>query len=81
MNNPSAFPYVVKYPSGTTEAKLGMSLRDYFAAQALPAAYTDFWECRRGLSKVPDDWAEPLAKEVYVLADAMLAERERGVEA
>lgn len=45
----------------------GMQLRDYFAAQALPAII----EARRGLGE------EAAAKSAYAHADAMLAARER----
>jgi hypothetical protein len=58
----------------------GMTLRDYFAAKALPVAY-DFW--RRDLVGNPnnhdahwdqmDSWVEG----AYELADAMLAERSK----
>lgn len=57
----------------------GMTLRDYFAAKALPVAY-DFW--RRDLAGNPNDhdahwdqmgsWVEG----AYEIADAMLAERD-----
>lgn len=45
----------------------GLTLRDYFAAQALPAII----EARRGLGE------EAAAKSAYAHADAMLAARER----
>lgn len=45
----------------------GLTLRDYFAAQALPAII----EARRGLGE------EASAKSAYTHADAMLAARER----
>jgi hypothetical protein len=46
-----------------------MTLRDYFAGQALVAVAD---HCRPG-----SDY-EAMAKHVYQLADAMLAEREKG---
>ena len=62
-----------------TELKInfaGMTLRDWFAGQALPYAldrdYGNEW--RKSGTKFP-----PLAAaEAYRIADAMLAERERG---
>lgn len=77
MNNPSAFPTVETGPDGRQSVEVGMSLRDYFAAQALSVAYAAYWECRRELPEVPKNWAKALAKEAYALADAMLAERQR----
>ena len=45
----------------------GMTLRDYFAGEALPIA-----------GKGKERTAEAIAKRAYYIADAMLAERERG---
>lgn len=48
----------------------GMSLRDYFAAQAIvAAAHAD-----TALSR-DDEEAQKVAKRAYALADAMIAER------
>lgn len=67
-NGGPAFPQMEPgsaYPNGT-----GMSLRDWFAGQAmtglLAGAYSD--TCRHNLREVPD--------EAYKVADAMLAARE-----
>ena len=64
MNKPNdggpAFP-ACERPGYTS----GISLRDYFAAQALGAAL------------LPGRTAQELAEECYILADAMLAEREK----
>ena len=52
---------------------LGMSLRDYFAAKAIPLAWKTFAD---GWS--PDDLTpENIAKSAYQIADAMIAEREK----
>ena len=54
----------------------GMSLRDYFAAKALPAVYVEFCNSTRaGECDVPGDWRRGLAADAYMLADAMIAER------
>jgi hypothetical protein len=52
----------------------GLSLRDYFAAAALPAviAYHD-----RGLAQEDELPEAAVARDAYSLADALLAERER----
>jgi hypothetical protein len=47
------------------EQHLGMSLRDYFAGQALAAMDS---------SRFPEDW-RTYAKRAYMMADAMLAAR------
>ncbi len=56
--------------------KEGMTLRDYFAAQILPAIYTGERLAREGSGLFQYyDWRAELAKDAYLLADAMLAER------
>ncbi len=50
---------------------MGMSLRDYFAAQAL-GPYLVFHA-----SRVPQWSPEEVAESVYLVADAMLAERQK----
>lgn len=66
-----AFPavFMVKTESGTLRDVVvpGMSLRDWFAGQALPIA-------GNGSSRT----ADAIAKRAYYIADAMIAERERG---
>ena len=52
------------FPTGT--AYQGMTLRDYFAAKAMQAL----------LTRKPMSGAEQ-AREAYIVADAMLKERER----
>lgn len=56
----------------------GMTLRDYFAAKALPAVYKDFWDdVRAGRhGSAPEDWTMGVALGAYALADAMLRARE-----
>lgn len=54
----------------------GLSLRDYFAAQALPAVTID---CLRVLEKegFPDEkWRDGIASESYKMADAMIRARQ-----
>ena len=52
----------------------GMTLRDYFAAQMVAAAYSSFWTLQSG--EVPEGWRDGLASESYKMADAMLKARE-----
>lgn len=43
MKNPPAFPFAWQSPiTGKTTVNQGMTLRDYFAAQALPICY-EYW--------------------------------------
>lgn len=68
MNNPPAFPIVIDL-DGSVTYQTGMTLRDYFAAQALIA-----WHCNveDEASKHPDS----VAIWCFQLADAMLKARE-----
>jgi len=71
-NNPPAFPFVLPDEIGGYQmVEPGMTLRDWFAGQALAAVdNTSRWTVR-GDPRV-------LAERMYMLADAMLAARERG---
>ena len=61
MNNPPAFPL---HPEHWQEENQGMTLRDYFAAKAMPQCFE--------VSTTTDI----AAKEAYRMADAMLKARE-----
>lgn len=56
----------------------GMTLRDYFAAKALPAVYaTAMEEAKEGSGLFQhDDWRVGLALDAYMMADAMIKARE-----
>ena len=64
------------FPTGTgvTPYKSGMSLRDYFAAQALPALMASFLAKDLDLLD-PRDWMDGLAMDAYSMADAMMKQR------
>lgn len=52
----------------------GMSLRDYFAAKAMPSVINDWLQTG---DIFPDsDIAEVIARDCYIVADAMLKARE-----
>lgn len=55
--------------------EMGMTLRDYFAAKALPAAYADYCESARKIG-FDEGWKMGVALDAYAMADAMLAARE-----
>lgn len=56
----------------------GMTLRDYFAAKALPVIYTQAMEEAAEGSGLfqHEDWRMGLALDAYSMADAMLRARE-----
>lgn len=68
------------YIAARAEAVSGMSIRDYFAAKALPIAaeqfsrFVDADDPDLGMFLGPDGY-EHAARTAYALADAMLAER------
>lgn len=53
----------------------GMSLRDYFAAKALPSVYTYFVADGPNCFSSPD-WRVGIALDCYLIADAMLSARD-----
>jgi hypothetical protein len=67
MNNPPAFPATAFGPSGDMINEPGMTLRDWFAGQAAGGL------CAHQYG--PPQW-DNIARAAYILADAMLAQRE-----
>ena len=71
QNDMPAFPQ-------QTDLKLsytGMTLRDYFAAKALPAMITSFLDKDLDMTD-PYGWMEGLAMDAYSMADAMMKQRD-----
>jgi len=66
MNNLSAFPVQSVYIEDQETNSRGMTLRDYFAAQAMANAYTQH-----------DGNPNLIAKWAYEIADEMLKAREK----
>lgn len=66
------------FPNVTTDgcdSDMGITVRDYFAAKALPTAMTASW---RDIGYEPQDGLSDMqqhARLAYQMADAMLAER------
>lgn len=66
-----AFPHEYKYGDGTAERAEGMTMRDYFAAKAMPGVVI---QCARDTmhDMTEEDY---FAMRAYKLADAMLRAR------
>jgi hypothetical protein len=64
------------FPTGTgvTPYKSGMSLRDYFAAKAMPVLIANFLAKDLDLTD-PHGWMDGLAMDAYSMADAMMKQR------
>lgn len=73
--NPSAFPFQVSSGDDMHEPGYGMTLRDWFAGQAMAAIIAKI-----PFSEFPEDWSpyEKTAIGAYDYADAMLAARSGG---
>lgn len=69
-----AFPSSFVGPYGTESSKGGMTLRDWFAGQALIGLVSDADNLRK-LSVNGKEVAAITARSAYFMADAMLAER------
>ena len=70
--NEPAFPSTNQGPTTAPEIYYGMTLRDYFAAKAMPVDY----ELAKKSKKYSDtDWRIGIALDAYKMADAMLKAR------
>lgn len=65
-----AFPAVEFYDEKPVASHVGMTLRDYFAAQALAGLLAN-----DGTDSTADEYFDERAKRAYAQADAMLAAR------
>ena len=74
-NGGPAFPSNNHPSTQAHEAVLGMTLRDWFAGQALPTVVDGALKLLRATEQMPA--ADKMAHAAYVLADAMLAERDK----
>jgi len=63
------------FPTGT--AFQGMTLRDYFAAQAMQGLLAGLDRDARRFMERQEEPAEAMAKACWVMADAMLKAREK----
>lgn len=60
--------------SGSLAWQDGMSLRDFFAAKALPALLADYCASAQKVG-FDEQWQMGVAMDAYAMADAMLAAR------
>ena len=78
-DNPQAFPTLERGGGGLELSDAGMTLRDYFAAHVIGAAFQDLFAGWRSRGEpVHEDWPMGLAMDAYRVADAMLKAREGG---
>ena len=79
MSDIPAFPrrHVTEADDGTLLVHFdpGMTLRDYFAAKAMPAIYTEYVR-DAAVGGWAEDWRDRIAQGAYKMADAMLKARE-----
>lgn len=75
VENPSAFPAVCLDDPCHPESRLGMTLRDYFAGQAISPTLIAMAQGQHSVraDKTP---MESAALDAYAVADAMLAARQ-----
>lgn len=75
-DEPQAFPTLERGAGGLELTDAGMSLRDYFAAHVIGAAFQDLFAGWRARGEVVrEDWPEGLAHDAYQVADAMMKVR------
>jgi hypothetical protein len=72
MNEP-AFPIFPDTKFGHESAYQGMTLRDYFAAKAMPSILHYF--LKEDFHLKDNSWMEGVAMDAYKMADAMLKAR------
>lgn len=64
------------FPVSTPSFSLtGMTMRDYFAAKAMPWVYADYCESANTIG-FEKGWRDGVAIDAYAMADAMLKARE-----
>ena len=75
--SPSAFPYKLILKDGSSVVSNGMSIRDFFAAQAMQGLLADGWCSGLRNDHYGEDAGETsVARDAYRIADAMLKARE-----
>lgn len=76
MDKPeAAFPYMFDGGEQKISTHPGMSLRDWFAAQALPTVLAELYRMAAKTGPIEGGVAKPVASMAYEMADAMLEAR------
>ena len=68
-------PDLGEHDFGQRGAYWGMTLRDYFAAKAMPACYAEYCT-HANIQGFDEGWNMGVALDAYAMADAMLKARE-----
>ena len=76
MNNAPAFPSFDYITQEGRENPKGMTLRDYFAAKAMQVILQSQYEDGIYVADDDNDSEQMCARSAYIMADAMLMERE-----
>lgn len=76
MKNAPAFPSFDYITQEGRENPKGMTLRDYFAAQAMQVILQSQYEDGIYVADDDNDSEQMCARSAYIMADAMLMERE-----
>jgi len=73
-----AFPASYYTDDGEWAKRDGMTLRDYFAAKAMPFEFKDYWDDFQKFKHqtIDEHWREDIADSCYAMADAMLKARD-----
>lgn len=79
MDNPPAFPTMYHPDSHAGQGCAGMTLRDWFAGQAV-AGITAALVGKREDDLTTDQWHQGMAHGAYSIADAMLAARSQATD-
>ena len=74
-NGGPAFPASYYTDDGEWAKRDGMTLRDYFAAKAMPACYAEYCT-HANIQGFDEGWNMGVALDAYAMADAMLKARE-----
>lgn len=77
-NGGQAFPCLERGGNGLDLTDGGMSMRDYFAAKALPIMWDAYDKGYCGLNDKDEPNVKTIASGAYQLADAMLRARKEG---
>ena len=73
--DPKSIPAYPGFNYVSSNVHDGMTLRDYFAAKAMPACYAEYCT-HANIQGFDEGWKMGVALDAYAMADAMLKARE-----